>query len=110
MPVWLMWIVVFLLAVWMFEMFLYPFKQNIQRKRIQDLLEVQKKLTEQLEKRTTDLENTNYRLSTVMALLLKREQDEEDRRNAQKKTNNGRRKQQKSNIKLVDSSKEPGEK
>lgn len=84
-----------LLAVWLFEMFLYPFKQNIQRKRVKDLLDVQKSLTEQLEKRTADLEDTNYRLSTVMALLLKREQEEEARRNAQKKkTNNGRRKQQ----------------
>lgn len=59
-------------------MFLYPFKQNIQRKRIKDLLDIQRKLVDQLEKRTADLERTNSILAEVMSLILKREQQEED--------------------------------
>lgn len=69
-----MWVITAFLAVWMFEMFLYPFKQNIQRKRSKDLLDIQQKLVDQLEKRTADLERTNSMLATVMSLLLKQEQ------------------------------------
>lgn len=71
-------VLVILCGTWMFELFLYPFKQNIQRKRIKDLLDVQRKLVGQLEKRTADLENTNKMLAAVMSLILKREQQEED--------------------------------
>lgn len=76
-PVWLMWAVTVFLTVWIFEMFLYPFKQNIQRKRIKDLLDIQRKLVEQLEKRTADLEKTNSMLATVMSLILKQEQTQD---------------------------------
>lgn len=91
-PVWLMWTVVAFLAVWMFEMFLYPFKQNIQRKRIKDLLETQRKFMEQLKKRTDDLEKSNAMCASLMAILLKQEQQKEDARNARKsRDRNGRR-------------------
>lgn len=70
-------------------MFLYPFKQNIQRKRIKDLLDVQRKLMEQLEKRTFDLEKTNAMLAAVMSLILKREQQEEDSVAKKNKAKNG---------------------
>lgn len=77
-PLWAQVIVVLICGIWMFEMFLYPFKQNIQRKRIKDLLNIQRKLVDQLEKRTADLERTNSILAAVMSLILKREQQEED--------------------------------
>lgn len=77
-PFWAQIIVVLICGTWMFEMFLYPFKQNIQRKKIKDLLDVQRKLVDQLEKRTADLERTNSILAAVMSLILKREQQEED--------------------------------
>lgn len=89
MPAWLMWVVIAFLAVWMFEMFLYPFKQNIQRKRIKDLLDIQNKLVDQLEKRTFDLEKTNAMLAAVMSLILKREQQEEDSVAKKNKAKNG---------------------
>lgn len=88
-PVWLMWGVTAFLAVWIFEMFLYPFKQNIQRKRIKDLLDIQRKLVDQLEKRTADLERTNSILAAVMSLILKREQQEEDSAAKKNKAKNG---------------------
>lgn len=84
-----MWVAIAFLAVWMFEMFLYPFKQNIERKRIKDLLDVQRKLVDQLEKRTADLERTNSILATVMSLILKREQQEEDFAAKKNKAKNG---------------------
>lgn len=94
-PFWAQIIVVLICGTWMFEMFLYPFKQNIQRKRIKDLLDVQRKLMEQLEKRTFDLEKTNAMLATVMSLILKHEQQEEDMKAAQKsKAKDGGEKQQ----------------
>lgn len=77
-PFWAQVIVVLACGTWMFEMFLYPFKQNIHRKRIKDLLDIQRKLVDQLEKRTADLERTNSILAAVMSLILKREQQEED--------------------------------
>lgn len=88
-PVWLMWVVIAFLAIWMFEMFLYPFKQNIQRKKIKDLLDIQRKLVDQLEKRTADLERTNSILAAVMSLILKREQQEEDSAAKKNKAKNG---------------------
>lgn len=77
-PFWAQIIVVLICGTWMFEIFLYPFKQNIQRKRIKDLLDIQRKLVDQLEKRTADLEKTNSMLAAVMSLILKREQQEKD--------------------------------
>lgn len=88
-PFWAQIIVVFICGTWMFEMFLYPFKQNIQRKRIKDLLDVQLKLVDQLEKRTADLERTNSILAAVMSLILKREQQEEDSAVKKNKAKNG---------------------
>lgn len=88
-PLWVQVILVILCGTWMFEMFLYPFKQNIQRKRIKDLLETQQKLLNQLEKRTVDLENTNKMLAAVMSLILKREQQEEDSAAKKNKAKNG---------------------
>ena len=93
-PQWAGYSVVALLAVWSFEMFLYPLKQNIQRKRIKDLLEIQKKFLQQLQERTDDLEKSNAMCASLMALILKKEQKEEKEREARKnKTNNGRKKQ-----------------
>lgn len=84
-----MWVVIAFLVIWMFEMFLYPFKQNIQRKRIKDLLDIQSKLVDQLEKRTFDLEKTNAMLAAVMSLILKREQQEQDSVAKKNKAKNG---------------------
>lgn len=75
-------------------MFLYPFKQNIQRKRIKDLLDIQQKLMAQLEKRTTDLEEANKMLAAVMGLLLRKEQTEEREK---EKAKNERKKQSQNN-------------
>lgn len=88
-PFWTQIIVVLICGTWIFEMFLYPFKQNIQRKRIKDLLDIQRKLVDQLEKRTADLEKTNSILATVMSLILKHEQQEENSTVKKDKSKNG---------------------
>lgn len=93
-PFWPKCILLAFILCWIFEMFLYPFKQNIQRKQIKDLLDIQQKLMAQLEKRTTDLEETNKMLAAVMGLLLRKEQTEEREK---EKARNGRKKQSQNN-------------
>lgn len=93
-PTWAEYIIIGLLVVWVFEMFLYPFKQNIQRERIKHLLDIQHRLTTDLEKRTTELEETNKMLANVMALLLRKEQREEEQK-MMEMAHNGRKQHKK---------------
>lgn len=81
-PLWLQVVIVFLLVVWLSEIFLYPFKQNIHRKRMKDLMELQQKTIGMLEQKDVDLENTNKMLATMISLVLKREQKDEGKRDA----------------------------
>lgn len=76
-PQWLKVVCYILLAVWAFEIFLFPFKSNISRHRLKELMELQKETNKEIQKKSQEQERTNVLLSTVMASMLKREQEKE---------------------------------
>lgn len=76
-PFWAKIIVVLICGTWMFEMFLFPFKSNILRHKLKELIELQKEMNKEIQKKSQEQEKTNVLLSTVMASMLKREQEKE---------------------------------